>query len=160
MVVVRHQHPGVQNPPVLRDGFAETLDEHAAVRVGANDRPALVAATRDVPDRPGMLQAEGTCHWDLRGEDAPTKTGRSVGGKRVPRHLKPTQILYFLGLTPRVLSPSYPTWTVEFTGSVEPGDYGPQDVDEVDGVYVPKGHAQCILKRGANSVVDGSRFVG
>jgi hypothetical protein len=38
---------------------------------------------------------------------------------------------------------SSPARTVAFTGAIEPGDYGPQDLEMVGEKYVPRGHSNC-----------------
>jgi hypothetical protein len=78
--------------------LGEKLQKHAPIGVGPDDRTPLVPAARDVPDRTGMFQAERTGHEGTR--RVPAKSGRRVGGEKVPRLVKPGQILYFLGLTP------------------------------------------------------------
>jgi hypothetical protein len=35
-------------------------------------------------------------------------------------------------------------YTTEFTGLIEPGDYGPDDIELVSGRYVPRGHTACV----------------
>lgn len=41
---------------------------------------------------------------------------------------------------------SYPSFTVPFTGVVEAGDYGPNDVELVAAAYVPRGHSTCFVQ--------------
>lgn len=39
-------------------------------------------------------------------------------------------------------SPPYPRHVVPFSGAIEPGDYGPDDVELIGNMYVPSGHGQ------------------
>jgi hypothetical protein len=49
-----------------RHRLGEKLQKHAPVGVGADDRAPLVPATRDMPERTGMFQAERTGHEGTR----------------------------------------------------------------------------------------------
>ena len=62
MVVVAHQHVGVEAPTVGPDDAREHGEELAPVGVVAEDRAALVAAGRDVPEGTCVLEAERAAH--------------------------------------------------------------------------------------------------
>ncbi len=42
-------------------------------------------------------------------------------------------------------NPRVPRHVAEFTGAVEPGDYGPNDVELLGTNYVPRAHSSCAL---------------
>ena len=62
MEVVGHEHPGGKTPAEAIDHRAEEAEEGLAVRVGAEDVFAFVAAGGDVVDGAGILDTKRTCH--------------------------------------------------------------------------------------------------
>jgi len=62
MIVVPHEDVGVKDPPPLRDDRAEQGEKVSAIPVIAVDDTALIATTRDMPDRTRKFETERTGH--------------------------------------------------------------------------------------------------
>jgi hypothetical protein len=76
MVVVRHEDVGVKDPPPLRDDLAKKVAKVTAITVIAVDVTALIATTRDMPDRTRKFETERTGHRG-RAEEGSSERGPS-----------------------------------------------------------------------------------
>jgi hypothetical protein len=79
MVVVRHEDVGVKDPPPLRDDLTKQVAKVAAITVIAVDVTALIATTRDMPDRARKFEAERTGHRG-RAEESSSEQERGPCG--------------------------------------------------------------------------------
>jgi hypothetical protein len=62
MIVVRHQHPGVDAPPVGLGRRSEMCEQGSAIVIVEEDVLFAIAACGDVPDCAGVLKTQGTGH--------------------------------------------------------------------------------------------------
>jgi hypothetical protein len=63
----------VDYPAIKPDYLPEVFEEEAAIGVGPEDVPPLIAAAGDVPGRTRVFEPEGTCH---AGEEGGKRRGR------------------------------------------------------------------------------------
>jgi hypothetical protein len=117
VVMVRHEHPGMEDPMMKLDDLSEELNEEEAIPIRAMDVPPLIATAGHMPDGSGTLQTERS-HHEKGGETTASELRWTAQGGRVENATRvlvsqggrPNRILHFAGLTPQAAQAASWSW--------------------------------------------------